>query len=294
MPLYPPKKKFMIKRAPTVFVLGTWLATLGIIAFKWKHFASPSLPLNLATIATALYFGWKASLQGFAWEILSLIQLFGSIGIGFFATGFFSGLAGFTGIAGNLFGFYSGFLFAYLGSAIIFWLLRDLSQLPAIESRIFGFLLGAFEGTLLIGIVATSLAFIPQAEVSSGDKPAFAANLVEKAFEPLIPDSASGPIEMLKVAAEMKKGFDPEKVDREELRRQFTPIIQNARLQEVANDQELIALVHEKNIGALIKNPKIRVLLTDPEMLKLATQIDLHKVADTLRPGLVQRPVSGR
>lgn len=284
-------------RTPEPLVLVTWIATLGVIAAHWNRFPSPAEPLNLATLATALYFGWKASLVGGLWEFLSLAQLGGGMAVGFCGKEFFAGVFGFQGVLGSIFGFYAGFLFTYLGVAVLLYFIKDQSRLPGPTNRCAGFLLGATEGVLLAGVVGFALSLGPLAgSFANFDAPRpLATTLVEQAVTPLVPESASGTIELMKVAGELRRGFDPQKIDREELARQFEPLARHPRLQELAQDPELRALAERGgNPALLLQHPKIRALLSDPELVRLATSVDLHKVAAALRRGVARPPDGGR
>lgn len=287
-PLPPPPDRVRW-RTPEPLVLATWLTTLGVIGAHWQRFPSIDVPIDLATAATALYFGWKASLVGGLWEFLSLARLGGGLAVGFFGKEFFAGLFGAQGVLGTILGFYTGFLFTYLGVAVLLYFVKDQSQLPGPVDRCAGFLLGVVEAVLLVGVVGVALTpFAGPAEAPTTGHP-LATSLVEQAVAPLVPESASGTIELLKVAAELRQGFDPQQIDREALFRQFEPLAQHPRLQELAQDQELRGLVERgENPAQLLQHPKIRALLSDPELVRLATSIDLHKVAAALRRGVVR------
>ena len=269
-------------------VTCAWLATLGLIAGKWALFPSATEPLNLATVATALYFGWKASLDGGLWEILSIAQLAGGVAVGYFGKDFFAGLFGFPGLWGGIFGFYAGFLFTYLGLALLKYFVRDRSRLPGPAMRALGLVLGAAEGVLLVGIVGFALALLdtPAGAGGPGGPRPVAPLLVGQVIGPLVPPAASGAIELAKVAQEMRRGFDPSRVDREALARQFAPVTGHPKLQEAANDPELRALAEKGDPLALLQHPKVRALLSDGDLVRLAGGIDLHEVARTLRQGL--------
>ncbi|NLI79893.1 MAG: CvpA family protein [Candidatus Riflebacteria bacterium] len=270
-------------------VTFAWLATLGLIAARWSEFPSVTEPLNLATMATALYFGWKASLDGGLWELLSIAQLAGGVAVGYLGKDFFAGLFGFPGLLGGVFGFYAGFLFTYLGLALLKYLCRDRSRLPGPAMRALGLVLGAAEGVLLVGIVGFALALLDTSAGAGGPggpRP-LAPLLVGQVIGPLVPPSASGAIELARVAQEMRRGFDPSRVDREALTRQFAPVTGHPRLQEAANDPELRALAEKGDPLALLQHPKVRALLSDGELVRLAGGIDLHEVARLLRQGLV-------
>ncbi len=266
-----------------------WLATLGLIAARWSAFPSATEPLNLATVVTALYFGWKASLDGGLWEILSIAQLAGGVAVGYFGKDFFAGLFGFPGLLGGIFGFYAGFLFTYLGLALLKYFVRDRSRLPGPAMRAVGLVLGAAEGVLLVGIVGFVLALAdnPAGAGGRGGTRPVAPLLVGQVIGPLVPPAASGAIELAKVVQEMRRGFDPSRVDREALARQFAPLTGHPKLQEAANDAELRALAEKGDALAILQNPKVRALLSDGELVRLAGGIDLHEVARTLRQGLV-------
>lgn len=269
-------------------VTSAWVATLGLIAARWSEFPSAADPLNLATVVTALYFGWKASLDGGLWEILSIAQLAGGVAVGFFGKDFFAGLFGFPGLLGGIFGFYAGFLFTYLGLALLKLLFRDRSRLPGPAMRALGLILGAAEGVLLVGIVGFALALLeaPAGTGGHGGPRPVAPLLVGQVIGPLVPPAASGVIELTRVVQEMRRGFDPTRVDREALARQFAPVTGHPKLQEAANDPELRALAERGDPLALLQHPKVRALLSDGELVRLAGDIDLHEVARTLRQGL--------
>jgi len=196
---------------------------------------------------------------------------------------------GFKGLIGSIIGFYSLFMGLYLFATLFIKLTYDSTQSPSFVGRWLGLAFGIFEGVVIFGLFGFLLNFFPNngSSLSKSLPSILGEKLGEVVVDPLVENSASSPIVLLKVAREIQKGsFDPSKVDRQTLLNQFGKLPDHPKIRALTEDPELERLLIEKNFIALVKHPKVLDFANDPEILKISETIDWAIVAKALRQGI--------
>ncbi len=244
-----------------------------------------SFSMDGCLVATICYFGFQGFRSGFFRELYSLGRFFLSIFIGYQGRGGAASILGFSGLGGEAIGFYA----LFFGSYLILGMMSKLfftDRSPDLLNGLLGGFLGTIEAVLLFGLLGILINTIPMKEAPApGISSALGEKLNNAVLNPII-ESTSGPVVMLKLAQDVKKGVDPQKVDRETIARQLAPLQSNQKIREITEDREVTRLLQEKNIQGLVGNSKVKALLSDPEIQKAAEKIDWRVIADAIRKGI--------
>ncbi|HEY9070688.1 MAG TPA: CvpA family protein [Candidatus Ozemobacteraceae bacterium] len=237
-----------------------------------------------------VWFGLQGWRQGAAATLFGWIRLLGSFGAGYLLGPAAGETIGLGGLAASIAGFYLCAIVIFLLAGLAGKLLFAPDRKPGLFDRLAGLVSGAAEAVLLFALVAWGLSMQPPAWNKAA--PARAMQLTEEVsrnlLAPLVPEQASGVVELVSLAKAAQGGIDPQKIDRQRLEAFIEPVRSHPKLRAVSDDAELRSLAQQKDFARLMRHPKITALMNDPEIQSLATNLDLHELSAILRPGIAR------